>query len=665
MRPPRGVTRRGARAGTSLVAREARRARSWASLVALTALVALAWLVAWPARAWAQDFELRASVDANEIELGDSVTYTLEATSTTSDPPSDPRLPAPQGFTVVDRGTAPTHMVSIINGRRSDKHGLTASWTLRADRLGIYTIGPATIALGGGRRSASAQRVTVVAPGVGRARPRRPGRPPFDPFAGTPFDPFKGLFGGLTDDDLGPPDPFGGLSADPKFSLDSPRAPAAFLHATLDKTRAVVGEQVTLTVYLYEDLRSRQGRISDVHEATATDFVKRSLLEDETRAVQVGHAMVGGQPWSVKLVRKNALFPIKAGRLSISPMSLTLPQMRGGLRESEALFVDVTEPPIAGRPVGYQIGDTGDFSLSATVSPREVEQHGAIGVTVELRGTGNMPGALPLPEVAGVEWLEPQTTDKLGAVSSEQYGGSRTFSYVVRVHKDGAIDLGEVRLPFFDPRTRRYSVARAGLGIVQVSRAAGRDATPEVAAPIFGDLPKARAALEGKEEKSYLTERPGYWGAVVGSPLACVAAIALAGAARRARERRANAAPSPERVARDRSAEAEAAMKGSDGKAATSAVARAVEAEVLASTGVNLRGTSGDAALRELTDAGVADAAARLVLETLSECERARFSPGGAPIDEARALWKRAREAIAAVRDTARSSSPPPSRGSR
>src|SRR5262249_6341214 len=211
----------------------------------------------------------------------------------------------------------------------------------------------------------------------------------------------------------------------------------------------------------------------------------------------------------------------KAGRLSIAPMSLTLPQARVGLRESETLTVDVTEPPTAGRPAGYQVGDTGDFSLSASVTPRAVDQNGAIGVTVELRGTGNIPATLQTPEVAGVEWLEPQTRDSLGPATTERFGGSRNFSYVVRLHKDGTIDLGEMRLPYYDPDKHAYFVARAALGIVQVARVVGgRDAGPDIAEPVLPGLPQLRNALEGKREQTYLTERPFYWGALFGSPFA-------------------------------------------------------------------------------------------------------------------------------------------------
>lgn len=614
-------------------------------LVALLALLS----IAAPRVAVAQPgvVDLQTTIDATEIELGDSVTYQLQATSMSNDAPSDPRLPTPQGFTIVDHGASPSQMVSIVNGRVSERRGLTATWVLRSDRLGTFTIGPGSVQVGGARKTGQAQRVTVVAPGTGRPKPRRQGPRPFDPFGGgSAFDPFKGIFPGVDDE---PQDTFEGISADPKLALDTPRAPVAFLHATIDKTHAVVGEQVTLVVYLYEDLHARQGRPTDVHEATATDFVKRSLLADETRATHVGTAMVGGRPWAVKLVRKNALFPLKTGRLAISPMSLTLSQARVGLRESETLYVNVTEPTLAGRPPGYQVGDTGDFSLSATVTPREIDQHGAVGVTLEMRGTGNMPATLPTPEIAGVEWLEPQTRDSLAAMDHDRYGGTRTFTYVVRIHKEGAVDLGEVRLPYYDPMARTYNVARAAIGIIQVRHAAGRDAGVEDKEVVLAGMPTPRTALEGQRHEKFLTELPLFWGGIFGAPLACVAAIASASALKKARERRENAAPSPTKIAKDRRTEAEAALRGSDGKAAALAVLRAIETELLARTDVNPRGTARENVVRELIDAGVDEENAKSVMAILAECEDARFSPTDVPVDQAKALWKRAKDALNAI----------------
>src|SRR5581483_863931 len=147
-------------------------------------------------------------------------------------------------------------------------------------------------------------------------------------------DPWKNLFD-FGDERAAPEPPQ--LPTDPKLALDFVRAPVAFLHATVDKTRAVVGEQVTLTVYLYQDPFQHAGQPADVHEATATDFAKRPLIEDQ-RALPAGNAMVGGKPWVVSIVRKDALFPLKSGRLLIEPMTLSFPGARVGLRESERLF---------------------------------------------------------------------------------------------------------------------------------------------------------------------------------------------------------------------------------------------------------------------------------------------------------------------------------------
>ena len=585
-----------------------------------------------------QRIELSANVDNDTVEIGDTVAYSLQVRVHGGASPSDPKPGTITGFSLQGASSMPVHMRTNNNGVVDDVSGLMTTWSLRADRVGTFSLGPAQVTVGGTRRAGTPVRVRVV--DRGKAGPRRNARPSIDPFSPSSLDPFKQLFDLGDDDRRGEPvQP----SADPKLAMESARAPVAFLHATVDRTRAVVGEQVTLSVYLYEDPYARQGRPGDVHEATATDFVKRSLIEDETRAVGVGTALVGGKTWNVKLVRQNALFPLKTGHLVIEPMSMTLPQAHVGLRASETLYVDVNEPPVDGRPAGYAMGDVGDLSLQATVSQRSTTRDGAVGVTIELRGTGNLPGQLSLPAVPGVEWLEQQTRDKLGAVSADRFGGTRTFSYVVRLHKEGAVDLGEIKLPFYDAQKGTYSTARATLGIVNVAGGGGRDAGVDQPEVVLDGMPKERRVLEGPRAVTYLSERRVYWAALFGSPLACALALGAHGLFGRMRERRAVASPSPDRLAKERRAEAEAAVRGDDGKAAMGAVARAVEAAVLAKTAVNLRGAPADVAKTELEEAGVGLEDAAGVLGVMSACEDARFSPDGVDAKVARETWERAR----------------------
>lgn len=619
---------------------------TWAARATSVALFAIVVLRAALAHA---EVRLRAATDADAVEVGQAFLVQVEATTDGEERIGDPKLGPIAGFTVLGGPQlAPTQAVTIINGQLSQRRGVTATWQLRADKAGSFTLGPPSVLVGNDRKSTNPIRVTVVPPG---SRPRqRPGA--FDPFQGSPFNTWKGLIQNFDDDD-DDPRRHAAPPTDPSLGLDAPNGTVAFLHASVDKKRAVIGEQVTLAVYLYEDPYARQTQPTDVHEATASDFVKRSLMEDETHAIGIGNALVAGRPWTVKLVRKTALFPIKAGRLTISPMTLTLPHVRPGLRESETLSVDVAEPPAAGRPAGYVIGDVGDFALEANVTPRSAERGGAVGVTIELRGTGNLPSQLPVPVTSGVEWLEPQVKDKLGAVKENRFGGSRTFSYVVRLQKEGTLDLGEVKVPFYNPQTRAYGVARATLGAITVTPGAVRDGGAEAAEVLLPNLPKERRAFEPKAEATFVTDSPFYWGALFGSPFACVVLLGAQSVLRRTRERRASAAPSTTQIAKTKHAEADQACKGGDAQAAIGAIVSAVVASIVAKTGVNVRGTAFERGVRELQDKGVPEAAADAVVGVLRACEDARFSPEGVTMESARALWARAQKALDAVRGDA------------
>ena len=72
------------------------------------------------------------------------------------------------------------------------------------------------------------------------------------------------------------------------------------------------------------------------------------------------------------------------------------------------------------------------------------------------------------------------------------------------------------------------------------------------------------------------------------------------------------------------------------------AIARAIEADVLVRTQVNLRGAAGETAKTELADAGLSGEDADKVIAILRACEDARFSPDGIGIEAARETWKRA-----------------------
>jgi hypothetical protein len=621
-------------------------------LVVRALLVALA--VVWPSLARAQGApQLQLQAEADVAGVGDVVHVELSATSAET-MPGEPQLKSSPGFVVRGQSASPTQTHIIINGARTDRYTLTVTWALEARRVGSFAVGPASVVVGGSRFESREVTIRVVpaAQAPPRARQQQQQLPQF-PFGFSPFDPWKGLVPGFDGEPTAPDTP-APVTIDPKLSLDAPRGGLYFLHATMDKSSAVVGEQVTYSVYEYIDSSATNLEVDgeDVHDSQAADFVKHPLLREDQEAVQVGHASVGGRTWDVKLVRRWALFPLRAGDLAIGPMSVGLLRPRsvaGQKRTTETLHVAVSEPPLAGRPPGYVVGDVGRFTITAQVDPRQAEQGGAVGVHVEVSGRGSIPLSLAVPAREGIEWLAPEVHDQLGPVGHDVFGGKRTFDYVVRLKRQGDVDLGEFALPFWDSDQRRYDVARAALGTVHVTGAPGASASASTdTQEMLPGLPAPRRALAGEATSlAHADDRPAFWLVRVAAwPLLFAFAFVARALGRRLADAWARRRASPARDLKERIAAANAASGKKDARLVDAATYRALEAAAVAHRGVSVRDAVGAEVVSRLETAGVARDAASGIADLLRECEAARFAPDAADVVAARDRWVRAQGAI-------------------
>lgn len=601
---------------------------------ALTLLVWVALCLARPSSARAE-VQLSLSVGAREVNVGEAVQVRLEAMSDEGDPPSDPELEVPPGFEVRGPSVGTRQQVSISGFNMVTQTGISVSWLVTPVRAGLFSIGPASVSYQGRRRRAEAVQLQVLSAGQ-QPRSRRSRRVPVDPF--DSFDPLGGS--GFDDlfDRLRGGSRFEQLPAAPRDLVPN-RAPdhLAFLDVHIDRRRAVVGEQVTLAIYAH----GAQGLFQEApgaREPTHPDFLAQRLVEDGSRQPVYQYSL-DGQRWIAVKVREIALFPLRAGRLEIGPLEFGFLGRRYGVRTGDGLrrttrpiVIEVTEPPSQGRPPGYS-GEVGDFALRATVAPRSVEAGGSIAVTATVQGKGRLPGALQVPERAGVEWLEPTVRDD-PSIDGSVVGGSRTFSYVVRLTQPGSIDLGNLQLPLYDPRAQRYRVASIALGAVAVEPQAREPAAPvEAEGPRLSDLVSYRARLGPHEPRRYLADRAAYFWLVALGPvlvLALTASLRLATRVRRGLSRREQSqATHATRALGD----ARQALGGDELRPVASAAERAIYNAVEWATGVKARAVLRADLPRVLSDAGLPEPDAARVGELLDACGQLRF--GGA--DRARA----------------------------
>ena len=620
------------------------------------AFTAAAALAVFAASSVARALEVKTAVSSQRVGLGEQFIVQLVVMSDGHNGNSiaDVRLPLPPGMTAGPPSRSPQQQVSIINGQMSQRVGVTLTWTVTASKVGSFRVGPPSATFGGERAQGNPIPVEVVAGGTGGGQPRqRHGFDPFnffDPFGqgNSPFPPGFNFKSPFDDDPSDQPQPEEPTYPD-ELRVDKAPDPIAFLRATATPNPVVVGQQVTLRVYAY----GGRGQFSaeSPNEPSHADFLTYDSGPDQVKAYLVP---VSGIRFIAAKLRELPMFPLHAGTLRAGNMKMGFagrgypPSPSGGalLRESNWVNVVVTEPPLDGRPPGYKIGDVGEYHIDATVEPRQVLAGESISVVAKLAGVGNVPFKLQTPETRGVEWLEPALTEKIEAPGGVVQG-SRTFSYVVRMTEPGNVDLGEITLPYYDPKRRQYAVARANLGQIEVK------ANPNSVKAKLEPKPNDRLAgvLRPRDTlgpmpavQKPLSDRSGFWVTILLAPFGVVfagAALSFASRTReKLRERGASLGAQLETALREAR---ELAQRDTQGSVA--AVERALFLAIELKLNLKARAILKSELQAALVERGLPSARAEALARLLEDCDTLRFVGANSGIDPAELAQRAAKNA--------------------
>lgn len=585
---------------------------------------------------WAEP-SLQTQVSARQVEVGQ--TFQVQVTCSlddNSESPSAPRLPVPAGVTVQGPGTSTQQSISIVNGQMTRQSSLVLTWNLEASSPGKLRIGPASVIIDGKRLVARPVDITVVpagaAPRSGRANRRGFPFGMIDPLGGDPFS--APMFPSIPGMNVDPRPELDEIPAHPpELDIDKAKDPTAFLDARALPKRVVIGEQVRLNVYVY----TKPGITEAVslQEPSLEGFLSYRSDHDDllTRSYTV---RIGDQRFFARKILSYALFPTKTGTLSIGPTkmsfasrSLLNPSNVGTERSSEPLTIVVEEPPLAGRPPAYHLGDVGQFTLSATVEPRQIKSGEAVSVQIEVKGTGQLPQKLDPPEQTGIDWLEPSVSQQIDEQQGK-IGGSRQFSYVVRLNREGNIDLGEMRLAYFDPSTHRYAFAKAKLGSIEVapgaapSKGVAQTDSPaqEPEAPIL--IARGRLTPVAKLTAP-LADRPGFFFWLGLGPAITALFFATKQALSKARAIKIRWSNSTKSLLDAEFEQAKQALTQGSPIQVSSHVERAVHLLIEARTGIRSRGLLRAELPTTLVASGLEERVARSLVDLLERCDELRF----------------------------------------
>lgn len=598
------------------------------------ALVCL--LIASPSAA-AQGPEVRVQMTASPARVRVGEVFALEVRAEAEGARiSDVALPDLADFEVLSRQVAQPLHFQFGSGRPAIRASVVHQLQLRALRPGSIRIEPAR-ALVEGRRVAS-NPLTIEVEGASAIDPSSgagTAPPPIDPNApavdGAVFD------------------------------------PELFLRTVVDKSRPAVGEQVTVTVYLYTTVG---GQPQFSREPTTDGFWVHDLL-GPSRPSRPERQVVHGIPFRVYALRRFAAFPLRAGRLEIGAPELRLEptsifgMRRGGAalqRRGVPITLDVQPlPPPA--PPGAVVGS---YAMEASVDRTAANVGDAITLSVKVQGTGNLNDVrVELPELPGVRALEPEIDDRITS-DGDLVGGERLFRFLLVAEAPGEVTVPSLKLPYFDPRSRSYGTAETAPISLTIT---GTAASP--AGPVDEDLPDDSAGASSSPEALRLapphphsalrrarppvSAAPWYRWALAAPPLLWI--LVLIGRAALARARRGAGAPGADgyvRTARRRLRAARALEREGDAGRFYAEVAGALshaleprlEGPVGGLTHAELRGA--------LEARGMPEDLAGRIIEELESCDFARFSAAGASADE----MERCRQRVEALLDRLQSFRP-------
>ena len=591
----------------------------------------------------AHALQVQTQVSSERVAVGESIYVQLTITSDTQgNRLSDAHLSVPPGMSVGQASAGATSsQVSIINGQMSQHFGVTVTWTVTPSRPGSFRIGPPSVQFGAERAVGQVIPIEVVAAGAagtgGGAQGARRGFDPFDfmdPFGrgGSPFPPgFPNPFDDNADQqDQQPTYP-------DELRVDKPPDPAAFVRATLSPDHVYVGQQVTLKVFAYGGRGNFS--LSNMNEPSHADFLAFDASPDQFKAYLVPS---GGERFIAGKLRELPLFPLHAGTLRAGRMKMEFGGRgyvsgpnTGLTRESNWAQVVVIEPPLDNRPAGYKVGDVGDYKLTATVEPRDIMAGEAVSVVATLSGVGSVPFGIQTPEHSGVEWLEPALTEKIEPVAGVVQG-TRTFSYVVKVNEAGKVDLGDVTLPYFDPKKRDYVIARASLGFLNVrpnpnAKVVSADAKPND--HLADVLTKPRATLGAyPTARQPLSDRPGFWALLLLAPFGMVLTGGVVSAVGRTREKMRVRGSSLSAQLDSALREARELAK-TNASESVNAVERAVFLAIELKLGLKARAVLKSELAGALTERGLPSARGQALAQLLEDVDALRFVGAASGID--------------------------------
>ncbi len=399
----------------------------------LSSFIVAALVLLAGARADANLFE--ATVSAESITIADTITLSVTLEHDGTSALESYRQPSMPDFDILraEQGVPSTVWMNI-NGHQSVKVTEEHAYLLRPKKKGVLTIGAAIARFNG--QEMKTRTFTIRVGGI-----------PKNMISTTPQ----------------------GTVVAPLTTPSAMRANAdTYVEAVVDRPKVYVGEQINATWRLWAATRLMGFR--SLAEPKNENFWTEDLTPQRK---SWDRQIANGREYGVMLLLEHALFPLKAGKFTISPLKLELTTERSmfsgtasEVSQSNALEIDVRPLPSDGRPANFPSTNVGHFELKAAVDRTRIAAGDAVSFKLTISGTGNIHGVKPpklTDRVDGPDgWRAYDPTVKENIERGSEIRGEKVLTYLLMPQKGGRLTIPALELTYFDPKTARYETTRTG-----------------------------------------------------------------------------------------------------------------------------------------------------------------------------------------------------------
>ena len=417
-------------------------------------IIILMALIAYGTQALADKVSFTASAP-DAVVVGDQ--FRLSYTVTTQKI-KDFQAPSIKGFDVL-MGPSRSQQSStqIINGNVTSTSSITFTYILLANTAGEYTISGASIVADGNQMVSNSVKIKVL-----------------------PQD--QSSNGGQNG------------SSNNNSSIHSSSGTTVsnqdlFITATASKTNVFEQEAFVLTYKIY----TRESNLQ-LNNAKLPDFKGFHSQEIEmTTNAKWTPEHYQGRNYYTTVYRQFVLFPQQSGKLYIDPaqFQMTVGKPVQSADPFDAFFnggssvveikKNIATPKIAinvnplpaGKPSDFS-GGVGEFTISSSINSKELKTNDAITIKLVISGTGNLK-LISNPEIKfpdDFEVYDPKVDNQV-RLTREGLTGNKVIEYLAIPRHAGTYKIPGVSFSYFDIRSKSYKTLKTEEYVVNIEKGAG------------------------------------------------------------------------------------------------------------------------------------------------------------------------------------------------